>query len=97
MKSIFEFKSPWFISDLNISRVSEDDSVKLWFQVEFGDDCKSINLQGLNDLDVVSELLQSERVIVSIEKNSQREFGTVRIECWADGCYSEFWCDHAEM
>jgi hypothetical protein len=97
LKSIFEFKTPWFISDLSTSRLSETATVTLWFQIEYGDDSKSINLYGLNDLDIVSDLLQSERVIVSKEENSQKEFGTFKVECWVDGCYSEYWCDRVEM
>ncbi|WP_259399135.1 hypothetical protein [Pseudoalteromonas sp. SG43-1] len=94
---LFEFERPWFVSDLTTSKVSADGDLKLWFQVEYNDACKSIEIEGLDDLDLVSNLLQSEKVIISEELNTQRDFGTIRVECWVDGSYSEFWCSKAEL
>ncbi|WP_244951640.1 hypothetical protein [Pseudoalteromonas luteoviolacea] len=94
---LFEFQQPWFVSDLTTRKVSAEGDLKLWFQVEFNDECKDIEIEGIDDLDLISNLLQSEKVIISEELNTQRDFGTIRIECWVDGCYSEFWCSKAEL
>jgi len=96
-QKLFEFEQPWFVSDLTTSKVSAEDDLKLWFQVECNAECKSIEIEGLDDLELVSNLLQSEKVIISEELNTQRNFGTIRIECWVDGSYSEFWCSKAEL
>ena len=94
---LFEFQQPWFVSDLTTSKVSAESDLRLWFQVECNDECKDIEIEGLDDLDLISNLLQSEKVIISQELNTQRDFGTIRIECWVEGSYSEFWCSKAEL
>ncbi|OCQ23749.1 hypothetical protein A7985_07360 [Pseudoalteromonas luteoviolacea] len=94
---LFEFEQPWFVSDLTFRRGSAEDDFKLGFQVKYDDECKSIEIEGFNDLDLISNLLQSEKVVISRELNTQREFGTICIECWEDGSYSEFWCSRAEL
>ncbi|WP_046007371.1 hypothetical protein, partial [Pseudoalteromonas rubra] len=81
---------------LSCHRGAEGD-LKLWFQVECNDECKDIEIEGLDDLDLISNLLQSEKVIISQELNTQRDFGTIRIECWGEGSYSEFWRSKAEL
>ena len=96
-KTLFHFEKPWFVSDLTTSKTSERAELNLWFQVESGHESKSIELEGLDDLDLVSSILQAEKVVVSEEVNSQIDFGTIRVECWIDNCYSEFWCNKAEF
>ncbi|KJY80865.1 hypothetical protein [Vibrio nigripulchritudo] len=95
-KILFEFKQPWFISELSASKCNMEDELKLWFQVECDEDCRSIRLEGVEDLDLVSSLLQAEKIIISQELMTQKELGTIRVECWVDGSYSEFWCNEFE-
>ena len=94
---LFEFERPWFVSNLVTSRDSAKGDLKLWFQVDCDSECKSIEIESIDDLDFISNLLQSEKVIISEELNTQRDFGTIRIECWIDGSYSEFWCSKVEL
>lgn len=96
-ETLFQFEQPWFVSDLTTSKISEKAELNLWFQVESGHESKGIKLEGVDDLDVVSTILQAEKVVVSQELNSQKDFGAIRIECWIDSCYSEFWCNEEKF
>ncbi len=94
---LLEFSKPDFISDLQFNQLELNKKVSVWFQVESNnEESKHIDLTGSDDLiESISELLSAEKVIVSREINTNKEFGTIRIELWVDGCYSEFWCDSA--
>lgn len=92
-KILFEFQRPWVVSDLTTRKNSLEGELALCFQVECDNESKTIEIEGLDDLDLVSNLLKSEKVIISQALNSQREYGTIRVECWIDGSYSEFWCN----
>ena len=51
---LFEFEQPWFISDLTTNKASTESDLKLWFQVECESGCKSIEIEGIDDLDLIS-------------------------------------------
>lgn len=95
-KTIFEFSRPEFLSDVQISRLEDQGMLSVWMQAENDEEGKSIELSGFDELaDSVSDLLQAEHVCISEELGTGKEFGTIRIECWVDGSYSEFRCDSA--
>jgi|GEM_PF-2149019 len=92
---VFEFSSPSYISDMSISRLCDQGILTAWFQIEQESDFESdsIELKGVNDLGAISAILQADRLIISEELNCQREFGSIKVQCWDDTDYSEFWCD----
>ncbi len=96
-RTLLEFTRPEFVKDLNVSRVQEQGLLKVWVLVSKGNLEESIELTGFDDLaESVSNLIEAEHVVISKEVNSGKEFGIIRINCWVDGSYSEFFCDTAE-
>ncbi|KLV04107.1 hypothetical protein ABT56_15985 [Photobacterium aquae] len=94
-ETLFECTRPEFISELTVSRVKEQGMIKVRLQSEN----TVLELFGFEDLaDSISTMLSAERVVISEELNTgNKEFGTIRIECWADESYSEYWCDSAKL
>ncbi len=93
-KKLFECARPDFISHLTAVREEEQGILKLSLQT--GSQC--VDLFGFDELaDSASDLLSAERIIISEELDTYKEFGTIRIECWVDDCYSEYWCDRANI
>ncbi|EJB8573775.1 hypothetical protein RG677_003498 [Vibrio parahaemolyticus] len=93
-KKLFECARPDFISHLTAVREEEQGVLKLSLQT--GSQC--VDLFGFDELaDSASDLLSAERIIISEELDTYKEFGTIRIECWVDDCYSEYWCDRANI
>lgn len=96
-RTLLEFSRPDFVKDLSVSRVLEQGLLKVWVLVSKGDLEETIELTGFEDLaESVSNLIEAERAVISKEIDSGKEFGTIRIECWVDESYSEFFCDSAQ-
>lgn len=96
-KTLLEFARPEYVEDLSASRTQEQGLLKIWMQISKQDSLETIELCGFDDLaESVSRLLVAERVVISKEINSGKEFGTIRVECWCDECYYEYRCDKAE-
>ncbi|MGF1723218.1 hypothetical protein [Photobacterium nomapromontoriensis] len=97
-RQIFEYSRPGYLKDLSVNRKCEQGLLTVWLQVLDGELVKSIELSGFEELaDAISPILIADRVIISEELGTQKEFGSIRIECWADTDYSEFWCDSAAV
>lgn len=93
-KKLFECVRPDFICNLTATRTEEQGVLKLTLRSEH----ENVELYGFEDLaDSVSDLLSSERITISEELGTYREFGTIRIECWVNESYSEYWCDRAHV
>ena len=96
-KTLLEFSRPDFVKDMSLSRTQEQGLLKVWLQVSKGGSEQSIELSGFEGLsESISDLVDAERAVISKEVNSGKELGTIRIECWVDECYSEYFCDTAE-
>ncbi|NAZ48242.1 hypothetical protein GL178_18950 [Vibrio toranzoniae] len=93
-KKLFECVRPDFIGNLTAVRTEEQGVIKLSLRSSN----QTVELYGFEDLaDSVSDLLSSDRINISQELNTYKEFGTVRIECWVNESYSEYWCDRANV
>ncbi|WCN09954.1 hypothetical protein [Marinomonas mediterranea] len=96
-RTLLEFSRPEFVKDLSVSRVQEQGLLKVWILVSKGDLEETIELTGFEDLaESVSNFIEAERAVISKEIDSGKDFGTIRIECWVDESYSEFFCDSAQ-
>lgn len=96
-KTLLKFSRPEYIKGLNANRADDQGLLKVLLLVSKQDSEESIELSGFSELaEAVSDLIEAERVVISKEINSGKEFGTIRIECWVDECYSEYTCDTAE-
>jgi hypothetical protein len=96
-KTLLEFERPEYVKDLSASRTQEQGLLKIWMQISKQNSLETIELCGFANLaESVSSLLEAERVVISKEINSGKEFGTIRVECWVNECYSEYICDKAE-
>jgi len=93
-KTILEYSRPDYLKDLNATRACEQGLLTVWLSVETDNGVRSLELSGFEGLsEAVSAMLIADRVIISEEVGTQKEFGSVRIECWDDIDFSEFWCD----
>ncbi|WP_269533762.1 hypothetical protein [Chitinimonas sp. BJYL2] len=95
-EKVFEFTRPEFVAELHAFLSQEQGQLNVSLVVEKADGRATIELSGFDGLaNAVSILIESEKVLISKETNSGKEFGSIRIECWVDECYSEHWCDSA--
>ncbi|EGU30855.1 hypothetical protein VIBRN418_16251 [Vibrio sp. N418] len=93
-KKLFECVRPDFIGNLTAVRTEEQGVLKLSLR----SNNQTVELYGFEDLaDSVSDLLSSDRITISQELNTYKEFGTIRIECWVNESYSEYWCDRVNV
>ena len=91
---LFECVRPDFIN--NIQAIREEDQGILKLSIRSQN--QYIDLYGFGELgDSVSDLLSAEKIIISEELGTYKEFGVIRIECWVDESYSEYWCDRANI
>ncbi len=95
-EKLIEISPPWYVSNIKVSREVNFGIPK--FEVSITNDKESncFTMKGANDLDIIPAIYQSERVVISKELGCFREFGSIRVECFDDGDYSEYWCDHFE-
>jgi hypothetical protein len=96
-KTLLKFSRPEYVKELNTNREQDQGLLKVCLQISKHASDESIELSGFSELaEAVSDLLEAEKAVISKEINSGKEFGTIRIECWVDECYSEYTCDSAE-
>jgi len=92
-EEILEFARPWYVSNLSVKRMCDQGIATVVIDITNDRQSDSIKLVGLNDFDSVTSILDAERVRISRELGCQREFGTIRVECFDDDGYAEYWCD----
>jgi hypothetical protein len=94
-KEIYAFPDTWYVRRVVVDR--ECDGCALTLEITITDEKSEevVRLIHLQDEDVVSCLLEAERLVISKEIDSQREFGTVKVQCFSE-TYSEFLCDSVE-
>ena len=92
-KVLCEWSRPCYVSEVKVYRDCDQGIATVSIYLILVDSNLRFELVGLNDFDSLASLLESERVIVSKELGCQREYGSIRIECFDDGSYSEYWCD----
>jgi len=92
-KEIYSFSKPWYVQRFDVSR--EFDGGIYSFAITYSNEVESVQIKlvGPDYEDCIVNILQSDRLVVSKELGCQREFGSIRIECFSDDGYSEFWCD----
>jgi hypothetical protein len=97
-KELLVFSRPDFVTELLAVRSQEQGSLNVTLKIDAEGFEKQIFLSGFEELaDALGDLFKAETVIISREINSGKEFGSVKIECWADECYSEYFCDLAKQ
>lgn len=92
-RSLIEWNRPSYVAVLNVCRDRDQGIATVAVSLNSDDRDIGFELIGLNDYDSLGSLLESERIVISEEIGCQREFGSIRVECFNDGCYSEYWCD----
>lgn len=89
---ILSFPDPWYVSDISASREFAGGPLTLRVKCTDDTEVKSFVLVRPDDEDCVNGLLDAERISITKEVDSQREYGTIRVECFGES-YAEFWCD----
>jgi hypothetical protein len=91
-EKLYEFGPVWEATKVVIERKGHEKILS--FSVKFEKDGEVVELEfsGPKDIDSLPELIDVEHVIVSKEINSQREFGTIKVEFLGE-CWQEVWCD----
>ena len=96
-KILLEFSRPEYVKEISVSREQEQGPLKVWLQVAKQNAEERMVLSGFDELgQAISSLLEAERAVISSEVKSEKEFGTIRIECWLDERHIEYTCDKAE-
>lgn len=92
MKKLHDFTDSWYVDRIIIERETPGPRVKLSLRFTNDSEFKEIVLIHPDSEKVFAELLDAERVSISEETDSQREFGTILIECFGES-YFKCWCD----
>jgi hypothetical protein len=95
-KTICSFSGPWYVKSILADRPCNGCKLTLHLTLSDGHDLNNIKLIHPDNEDILTSLLDVERLVISKELNSQREFGTIHIECFSES-YSEYWCDSVEL
>jgi len=92
MHKIDRIGDEWDLVEVRATRKSNGTPLSLELSFRQNDQVKSVFAYGLRDYDVVDSLLNANRVEISLDEDSQLEFGKYTIECFGDG-YSEYSAD----
>ncbi|WP_250464944.1 hypothetical protein [Microbulbifer litoralis] len=92
-ETLFEFGPDWGVIGIAIERKIPERTLSFSVRFEKGGQIVELEFTGPNDTDSLPELIDVDRVIVSKEVSSQREFGTVKVEFHGED-WQEVWCDH---
>ncbi len=91
LEKLYEF---WDVIRIVIDRTGTDGAISLELTFNFDLELVTLKFDRPNEIDNVPELIDIEHVIISKEKSTHREFGTIKIEFenLGEGWY-ELWCD----
>ena len=79
-EKLFEFNSTWEATKIVVDRTGYDGALSFSVTFEKGDEKRELKFERPNEVDNIIELIDVENVIVSKELNSQRDYGTIRVE-----------------
>ena len=92
MVNILEWSKTEFIETITITQVQDQGLIDV--RIKINSQQQHVLLSGFDGLaESISCLLLAEQVIISQETGTWKDYGTVNIEVWRDGCYEEFCCD----
>jgi hypothetical protein len=91
-EKLYEFGSTWEATRIVIERKGQERILSFSVRFEQGDTAIELEFSGPKDIDSLPELIDVEHVVVSRELNSQREFGTIKVDFLGE-CWQEVWCD----
>lgn len=94
-KEIYSFTDSWYVKHISIGREFPGGPLTADITFTNDDEEEHVRLIRPDDGDIVTALLDAERIVISKELGSQREFGSYRVECFSES-YSEYWCDSVE-
>ena len=96
-KILVELGEKWDLLNISVRRASLGCALDLELKyIHEGNEIR-VKLYKCKDVSILESLLEADRVCISKEKGSQREFGTIHVECFEEEFYSEYWCDSAEV
>jgi len=96
MKQLHDFPDSWYVSRIVVERNAPGTKLRLTVNFTNDSNSKSVELVHPDNEDILTELLDAERIVISQEIGSQREYGTICIECFGES-YFECWCDSAKV
>jgi len=92
MKQLHEFPDPWYVARITVERDAPGTKLSLSLKFTNDSESKNVDLVRPENEDILTALLDAERVVISEDLGSQREFGTICVECFGES-YFECWCD----
>lgn len=91
LEKLYEF---WGVSRVVIDRTGTDGALSLEVTFDSGSEPLTLKFDRPNEVENVPELIDIEHVIISKEKRTHREFGTIKVEFENPGeGWHELWCD----
>ena len=92
---LYTFNQQWHLSKIAVERHKQLGSISFIFEIEL--DAKKFALRFLNptDIDSLMEAFETDTIYISREMDTQREFGTIRLEFLGE-TYVELWCDDVQ-
>ncbi len=89
---LYEYGPGWEAIRVVVERKGVDKALSFSIKFEKGNVTEELEFFGPKDIGSIPELIDIEHIVVSREKDSQREFGTIKVEFLGEYC-QEVWCD----
>ena len=94
---VIELDSTWDLLSFSISREAHGCALDMALSYTKNDEKREVILKSCKDANLIESLLEAERVKFSKELQTQREYGTINIECFEEESYAEYCCDEIEI
>ena len=95
-KPLYDFGTEWEVNKICIERTGPNRAISFSITFEQENVSKTLFFSNPDDPENIIELIDVERVLVSKDSNTQKEFGSIHVEFLGE-CYSELWCDTVEL
>ncbi|MBU2709274.1 hypothetical protein KCM76_24980 [Zooshikella marina] len=91
-EKLYEYGSDWEVIRVVIERKGLDKVLSFALKFEKGNVTEELEFLGPKNIESIPELIDMEHIVVSREKDSQKEYGTIKVEFFGE-CWQEVWCD----
>ncbi len=95
-QTLYEFDDTWKATRVVVKRMLSEDLISFCVTFAKSDETKTLEFIRADDPANIIELMDFERITVSEDLKTERDFCTIKVELFADS-YSELWCDSVSL
>lgn len=79
-ETIYQFEKPWTVISLALNQDESKSNRALEIVLAKEEERIKLRLEAPDEIDSIGELMDADTIWIEKEKNSQKEFGTIRLE-----------------